>query len=140
MSMRSGFEYYLDPACRRGESIGEDEHAAATEIDPTKEDLMNFARQLSLDQVEGMLDDQEMMKLRAWLRKRGVGVAVYSGDGGERHFITYGNRSARIPNKWPPSFFGTWPIYGFLPAGTAVSERTNEGMSHLGPAGDGTWG
>jgi hypothetical protein len=100
---------------------------------------MQYARQLGLDQVEGMLDDQQMVKLRQWLLQPGVGVAVYSGDNGEKHLLTYGNRNSKIPNRWPPSFYGTWPIFGFLPAGTAVPTEVNGRMSRLGPAGDGRW-
>jgi len=98
---------------------------------------MQYARQISLDdEVETMLDDQQMMKLRGWLRQPGVGVAVFT-DGEVKHLITYGNRTARIPNRWPPSHYGAWEIFGFLPAGTTVP-KANEGLSRLGPPADGT--
>ena len=101
--------------------------------------LMQYARQLDLDAVRSMLDDEQLAKLRGWLRQPGVGVALYSGDSGERHLITFGDRSARIPNRWPPSFYGTWPIYGFIPPGTTVPVGANETMPRPGPDTGGKW-
>jgi hypothetical protein len=100
---------------------------------------MNYAKQLDLDAVEAMLTDEQMVKLKGWLRQPGLGVAVYAGDNGTKHLITYGVRTARIPNRFPPSFYGTWPIHGFIAPGTAVPGKMNEGLARLGPAGDGTW-
>jgi hypothetical protein len=100
---------------------------------------VQYARQLGLDQVEGMLDEDQFAKLRGWLRQPGVGVALYSGDNGEKHLITFGNRNSRIPNRWPPSHYGTWEIFGFLPAGTVVPVKADEGMSRLGPPRERWW-
>jgi hypothetical protein len=101
--------------------------------------LMQYARQLDLDTVRSMLDENQFAKVMRWLRQSGVGVALYSGDSGERHLLTFGNRIARIPNRWPPAFYGTWPIYGFIPPGTTVPVGANETMSRPGPDTDGKW-
>jgi hypothetical protein len=84
-----------------------------------------------------MLDASQFDKLKGWLRQPGVGVAIFSGDNGERHLITFGTRNTRIPSRWPPSHYGTWPIYGFIPPGTAVPVGANDTMSGLGPQGHG---
>jgi hypothetical protein len=98
---------------------------------------VQLARQLDIETVAGMLDPEQYDKLRGWLRQPGVGVAVYAGDDGEKHLLTYGNRNARILSHWPPSHYGTWPIYGYLPAGTPVPREANQSLSKLGPQGDG---
>jgi hypothetical protein len=100
---------------------------------------MQLARQLDFETVAGMLDDDQYEKLKGWLRQPGLGVAVYAGDDGEKYLLTYGNKTARIPNHWPPSHYGTWQIYGFLPAGTAVPREENQSLSKLGPSSAERW-
>jgi hypothetical protein len=108
---------------------------------------MQYARQLNLDELDAMVDDEDWATAQSWL-KQGLGVGVYadnesshsSGAFGSKHIVSYGQRGATIPHRYPPSWFGTLKLVGFLPAGTTAPIRANEGMAHLRPTGDGTWG